>query len=65
MNAIKKQIIFIGRARRGTLEYESDGYVPTGERQQGVLGVGVCRMKEIIRCGIQKELVLFGVNFPT
>ena len=47
----------------GALEYESDGYVPTGERKQGAFGVGFRRKKGVIGCGIQKNWAFFGVNF--
>ena len=47
----------------GALEYESDGYVPTGERKQGEFGVGFHRKKGVIGCEIQKNWAFFGVNF--
>ena len=38
---------------RGALEYESDGYMPIGERKQGALGVGFRREKGVVGCGIK------------
>ena len=32
----------------GALEYESDGYVPTGERKQGAFGAEFRRKKGVI-----------------
>ena len=29
----------------GALEYEIDGYVPTGERKQGAFGAEICRKR--------------------
>ena len=44
-------------------EYESDEYVPTGERKQGAFGVGFRRKKGGF--GVRsKKLGLFCVNFP-
>ena len=49
--------ILLWRSQRGwgTLEYEGDGYVPTGERKQGAFGVE----KGVIGFRIQKKLGLF------
>ena len=38
----------------GALEYESDGYVPTGKRKQGAFGVGFCRKKGSLGMGTKK-----------
>ena len=38
-------------------------YVPTIEWKQGVFGVGFCRKKVDIGCGIQKNWAFFGVKF--
>ena len=46
------------------IKYESDGYVPTGERKEGVICVGIRRKKGVIGCGIQKDRAFYGVNFP-
>ena len=48
----------------GALEYESDGYMPTGERKQGAFGVGFRRKKGVIGCWIPQNWASFGVNFP-
>ena len=50
------------------LEYESDGFVPTGKRKQGSFGAGF-RKGGVIGCGTpgvwdSKILGLLGVNFP-
>ena len=48
--------IFDGASiRGGALQYESDGYVPTGERKQRH------SVYDFIGCGIQKN-AFFGVN---
>ena len=45
------------------LKYESDRYVPAGERKQYAFGVGFRRKKGVIGCGIQENLTFFSVNF--
>ena len=50
---------------RGVLEYESDGYVPTGERTGGgPFCVGFRRKRRLIGYGIFRIGPFFGVNFP-
>ena len=48
----------------GALVYESDGYVPTGERKQRVFGVGFRRKRGSLGMGSKKNWTFFGVNFP-
>ena len=56
----KKWVPFFGG---GGLEYESDGYVPTGGRKQGAFSVGFHRKKGVIGCGI-KKMGLFWCELP-
>ena len=42
------------QAPRGALKYESEGYVPTGERKQGAFGVGFRRKKVSLGVGSKK-----------
>ena len=48
----------------GVLVYETDGYVPTGERKQGAFGVRFRRKKEVIGCGIRKTWSFFVCELP-
>ena len=49
----------------GALEYKSDGYVPTGERKQGLSGVGFRRKRGSLAVGIlKKKLGLLGRKRP-
>ena len=43
----------------GALKYESDGYVPTAENENGAFGVGFRRKKGVIGCGIPKIWTLW------
>ena len=64
-NAIYASVANIRPMPGGSLEYESDGYVPTGERKQVAFSVGFHRKKGVISCGIQKKnLAFLVVNFP-
>ena len=47
---------------RGTLEYESDGYVSSGERKQRAFGVGFRRKYGAYWLGDPRKLAC-GVNF--
>ena len=52
--------------RGGALKFESDGYVPTGERKKGASGVQFHRKKGVIGRRIQRNwaFFFFGGNFP-